>query len=261
MYSMKQDIILEVKNLTVCLNNERKKVKLLDNINLTVLQDQVVGIVGETGSGKTLTMLAIMNMLSANMEIISGSINLFGKDITAKANNRIKNKDVAMIFQNSRLSLSPVYKISAQMKDILKNHISLSRKELKNYCLDWLYKVGFDDPYSVYNKYSFELSGGMLQKIMLAIAMAISPKLLIADEPTTALDADIQQHVLSIIKQFHKKLHNSIVIITHDFSVIKKVCTDVIVIKKGRIIEQNTVKNILQNPQNEYTKQLVDVDF
>ena len=135
----------------------------------------------------------------------------------------------------------------------------LTNKQLDNYCLELLHQVGFDNPKDVYNKYPFEISGGMFQRVMLAIAMSMSPKLLIADEPTTALDAEVKNNMLSAIKIFQQKLNNSIIIVTHDFSIVKKICTDVVVMKQGRVIEKDTVENILKNPRDEYTKKLINL--
>ena len=260
---MKKEKVLSVNNLSVSISKGNKFIKLLDDISFDVLKNQIVGIVGETGSGKTLTMLTIMNMLPKNIKVMSGEIFFMNENLFDKSNEewkQIRQKDLTMIFQYQKLLLSPIYKISTQMRDIIKTHKNLSNKKLDIFCLDLLKKVGFSEPKEVFEKYPFEISGGMQQQVMLAIIMSMSPKLLIADEPTTALDADVQNNILSIISKFQKELKNSLIIITHDFSVIKTICTHVIIIKDGKIVEQNTVENILKNPQNEYTKKLVNLN-
>ncbi|MBP0979811.1 MAG: ABC transporter ATP-binding protein [Oscillospiraceae bacterium] len=259
---MKEDNILTVNNLSLLLKKSGRNFKLLDNINFSVPKNKIIGIVGETGSGKTLLMLSIMKMLSSDIKIQSGDIIFMNQNLVDKSDKEIKeirNKDLVMIFQNQKLSLSPVYKISTQMKDIIKAHKKLNKKELESYCFSLLKQVGFKDPEFVLEKYPFEISGGMFQRVMLAIAMSIEPKLLIADEPTAALDPEAQEYILLIIKKFQEKLKNSFIIVTHDFSVIKKICTDVIVIKNGKIIEQNTTRDILNNPKSEYTKKLIEL--
>ncbi len=258
------DKVLEIKNLTVSSFVEGDvEEKKLDDVSFDVFSGQIVGIVGATGSGKTLTMLSVMNMLPDNMKIKSGEIIFMGKNLIGDDNlsNKMSGeKGISMIFQNQRLSLSPIFKISSQMKDIIRTHKNLNKKITDGYCLDVLSKVGFKKPKEVYDKYPFELSGGMIQRVVLAIAVAISPRLLIADEPTTALDMDIQSHILMLIKDYHKTWNNSIIIVTHDFSVIKKICTHVIVMKDGKVVEKGLVDYILRNPQREYTKQLIDIN-
>lgn len=259
---MEQNVVLEVKNLNVTINKPaEEEVLLLKDVSFKIFKGQVVGLVGETGSGKTLTMLAIMRMLNKNIKVKSGNIIFMGKDITSNTNRNMKKRyvnGISMIFQNQKLALSPLYKISTQMYDVIKANKNLPRKATKEYCLWLLKKVGFSNPADVYNKYPFELSGGMLQRVILAIAVSMEPNLLIADEPTTALDPDIQNYSLYLIKKFQQKLGNSVILITHDFSVIKKICTNVMVMKNGRIIENGLVEEVLQHPQHVYTKQLIE---
>lgn len=251
---MEQNVVLEVNNLSLIINKPTEEVFLLKDVNFKILKGQVVGLVGETGSGKTLTMLAVMRMLNKNIKVKSGSIIFMGNDITNSANK----KEISMIFQNQKLALSPLYKISSQMYDVIKANKNLPHKAIKEYCLCLLKEVGFSKPEDVYNKYPFELSGGMLQRVILAIAFSMEPKLLIADEPTTALDPDVQNYSLYLIKQFQQKLCNSIILITHDFSVVKKICNNVMVMKSGTIIEHGLVENVLRSPQHIYTKQLIE---
>lgn len=259
---MKKKEILNIKGLKISANKNGKRVILIDDISFNIYQGQIVGIIGETGSGKTLTMLAVMGMLPRGMMIESGTIMFDEENLIDKTDDemrRIKGHEIAMIFQSQKSSMSPVYKISTQMRDIIKIYKKLTNKQLDNYCLELLHQVGFDNPKDVYNKYPFEISGGMFQRVMLAIAMSMSPKLLIADEPTTALDAEVKNNMLSAIKIFQQKLNNSIIIVTHDFSIVKKICTDVVVMKQGRVIEKDTVENILKNPRDEYTKKLINL--
>lgn len=236
---------------------------LLSNISFEVKRNQIVGIVGETGSGKTLTMLAVMRMLSSNISLNSGEIIFLKQNLCEKSDkemNLIRGKEIAMIFQNQKLSFSPFYKISSQMKDIIKiKNNRMSDKLLDDLCLNSLSRVGFKDPKEIYNKYPFEISGGMAQRVILATMMLVSPKLLIADEPTAALDPKSQNYILKLIKNYQQKFNNSIIIITHDFSVVKQICDYVVVMKAGRIVDQNTVENIIKHPSTSYTKQLIKI--
>lgn len=260
--------VLEVKNLTVISKDIDGKKNILDNISFSVFQDQIVGIIGETGSGKTLTMLSVIDMLPDDMKIESGEIVFMGENIilSNKLKNNMSINNISMIFQNQRMSFSPVYKISSQMRDVVKVCCEQEadkkyiKKNIDNYCLELLKKVGFDSPKDIYSKYPFELSGGMLQRVNLSMVMAMSPKLLIADEPTTALDPETQNYILKLIKNYQQTLNNSMVIVTHDFSVVKKICTHVVVMKDGKIIEQGKVDSILKNPKHDYTKQLTETE-
>lgn len=236
---------------------------LLSNISFEVKRNQIVGIVGETGSGKTLTMLAVMKMLSSNISLDSGEIIFLKQNLCEKSDKEMKlirGKEIAMIFQNQKLSFSHFYKISSQMKDIIKiKNNRMSNKLLDDLCLNSLSQVGFKDPKEIYNKYPFEISGGMAQRVLLATMMLVSPKLLIADEPTAALDPKSQNYILKLIKNHQQKFNNSIIIITHDFSVVKQICDYVVVMKAGRIVDQNTVENIIKHPSTSYTKQLIKI--
>jgi len=260
---LEKQVILSLDNINVEASLNGKNIRILKNISFKVFRGDIVGIIGESGSGKTLTALSIMGMLRKNIKITSGTITFMGDKLIG--NDYIKKikicasmkKDISMIFQESWSSLSPIYKIYSQMKDIIGLHNNINKSELHNKCNKLLYEVGFNNPEQIGNKYPFELSGGMLQRVILAIAISMDPKILIADEPTASLNLSAQRENIILLKRFQKKLNNSIIIITHDFSILKSICNYVIVIKDGEILEKNAVENILHNPKHDYTKQLV----
>lgn len=227
-------------------------------------EGDILGIVGESGSGKSVTSLSIMNLIDIPGEIKEGSIMFYGNDDEgvdfAKLNNRemseYRGNDIAMIFQDPMTSLNPVFKISNQMVEVIKRHTDLNNAEALERAKELLGLVGIPDPEGQIHDYPHQFSGGMRQRALIATAISCNPKLLIADEPTTALDVTIQAQILELLKKLQDETKMSIILITHDLGVIAEVSTHVIVMYGGKIMEKGTVHDIFYNPQHPYTKGL-----
>lgn len=252
--------MLEVKNLSINFYDTKPATKGVENINISIKRGETVGIVGESGSGKTLTALSIMGLLEEYAKVESGEILFDGRNLLhmlAKERRKIVGNDISMIFQEPISSLNPLMKIGRQVEESLMLHKKMSKAERKEETLKMLKLVKLPDVEAIYDKYPHELSGGMCQRVMIATAMICHPKLLIADEPTTALDVTIQKSILELISEFHKIENMGVMFISHDLRVIKYICNRVIVVYKGKIIESGTVEEIFNNPKEEYTKKLM----
>lgn len=252
--------MLKIKNLTINFYDTDPPTKGVENFNFSVKTGETVGIVGESGSGKTLTALSIMGLLDDHVKIESGEILFEGKDLlkmSKKKRKEIAGNDISMIFQESISSLNPLMRVGKQVEEPLKLHKNLSKRELKSKAIEMLGLVKLPNPEEIYYKYPHELSGGMCQRVMIAAAMIMRPKLLIADEPTTALDVTIQKKILELILDFHNKQDMGVMFISHDLRVIRHICDKVVVVYRGSIVETGTVKEIFENPKAEYTKELM----
>jgi len=259
---MQNDIILKINNLNINLNLNQKT--LLININFYLKKNKILGIVGESGSGKSITCLAILNLINKKLLNISGSIEYFEDDssidllkLSNKQLRNIRGKSISMIFQEPMTSLNPSMKCGKQVAEIIKTHFKLSYRSSKTKVLNLFKEVQLPNPERIYNSFPHEISGGQKQRVMIAMAIACEPKILIADEPTTALDVIVQKEILDLLIKIKKKLGMSIIFITHDLSVVKKIADEIIVMKDGQIVEQNSVKNIFEYPQELYTKSLL----
>ncbi|HSW72675.1 MAG TPA: ABC transporter ATP-binding protein [Chlamydiales bacterium] len=241
----------EIKNLTVSYLQKRREVEALRNFNLSLSKGEIVGIVGESGSGKSTSMDAIMGLLPQSARIKSGEVYLEGEEISSKI-CKIRGKKISMIFQDPTKSLNPVMRIGKQIEE------GFATPKPKQRVLDLLRKVGITDPETRYDQYPYELSGGMCQRVFIAIALAASPKILIADEPTTALDATIQEQILSLLKEIQVQEKMSMIIISHDLNVIKSICHRMLVLYAGQIVEEGRVQEVLQNPLHPYTQALLE---
>jgi oligopeptide transport system ATP-binding protein len=220
----------------------------------------VMGIVGESGSGKSVTALSVMKLIDAPGKIKEGSIIFDGKDITNYSENQMSNirgNDIAMIFQDPMTSLNPVFKIKNQMVEVIERHQKLGKHKATERALEMLRLVGIPEPERRINSYPHEFSGGMRQRAMIATALSCSPKLLIADEPTTALDVTIQAQILDIMRDISVKTGTSIILITHDLGVIAETCNDLIVMYGGMPMEMGSVEGIFDSPQHPYTQGLL----
>lgn len=250
--------MLNVKNLSIDIYNNR----VIDNINFKIAEGKVLGIVGESGSGKSMicrSIIGINKFYNSNIKEI-GMINLQGKNIIEMSERhlqKIRGKDITIIFQNSLSSLNPLKKIGKQMGEIYKIHASLSKKEIKENVINLLKAVQLANPEKIYNMYPHELSGGMAQRIVIAIAIALEPKLLIADEPTTSLDEETAEDILDLMLNLTKKNKTAILFVSHDLNVIKKISDDVLLIRNGEEIEYKTAKDFFENPESEYAKELI----
>ena len=249
--------ILEINNLKIFPNNN-SRLKLVKNISLNLKKGKTTCIVGESGSGKSLTALSIMQLLSSQLNM-SGTIVFEGVNLVNLTEEEIRKKrgrDIAMIFQEPMTSLNPVLTIGYQIQEAIEVHENLSKVELNNRVEELLDIVGI--PTERVNSYPDELSGGQRQRVMIAIAISCSPKLLIADEPTTALDVTVQAQILNLLNDLKLKFKMTMLFITHDFGVVEDIADDVAVMFQGEIVEKGTVLNVLKNPKHPYTKALLD---
>ncbi len=254
--------ILEVENLSVAFKADRKtRQTAIRNVTFSVDSGTILGIVGESGCGKSVTASAIMGLLpSATAEITSGSIRLEGRELTRLSNREmrdVRGKKIAMIFQDPITSLNPVHKIGAQLVEMLRANENISRADAWQKATDLLKKVGVSDPERRMKSYPHELSGGMTQRVMIAMALSAQPQVLIADEPTTALDVTIQAQVLELIKELQSELGAAVLLITHDMGVVADMADNVMVMYAGEVVEFAPVKDIFKNPRHPYTRGLL----
>jgi len=255
--------LLEVKNLSTQFRTEQGTVQAVRDVSFSLKQGEVLGIVGESGSGKSVTMFSIMGLLAENGYIDAGEITFNGVSISRSKGmskkeydskmNRIRGNDMAMIFQDPMTFLNPVLKIETQLVEPLLNHTDMTRAEAKQRALELMKQVGIPSPEKRIKQYPFEFSGGMRQRIVIAIALACNPKLIIADEPTTALDVTIQAQVLELIDSLRETLDSSIIMITHDLGVVAKLCDRLAIMYGGKIVETGTDKEIFYEPKHPYT--------
>jgi peptide/nickel transport system ATP-binding protein len=253
--------LLEVKNLETAFDIEGSYYNAVDNVSFTVKPRQIVGIVGESGCGKSVMSLSIMKLLPNGIgKIRSGEVLFDGihlEKLTEKEINRIRGKDISMIFQEPMTSLNPVFTIGFQLQEVLFNHQKISKKEARLKSIALLKSVGISRPEKIIEEYPHQLSGGMRQRVMIAIAIACQPKLLIADEPTTALDVTVQAQILDLLKEIQEINDMSVILITHDLGVVAEMCDEVIVMYAGRIVEKTDVDTLFHNPKHPYTKLLM----
>lgn len=249
--------IVEFKNLSISFKIDEVIVRAVNDVSFEVRKGEVLGIVGESGCGKSVTSMSLMRLLPVPPTIYeSGSINLNGVDILSLSEEEMREKrgsEVAIIFQEPMTSLNPVMKIGHQISEVMLIHQKISKSEAKKRAIELINLVGIPRAESIFNSYPHELSGGMRQRIMIAIALACNPKVLIADEPTTALDVTIQAQILDLIKNMKSKFDMSIMMITHDLGVIAEMADYVIVMYAGKIVEKAKVLDIFKNPKHPYT--------
>jgi peptide/nickel transport system ATP-binding protein len=254
------DVILTVEGLTIAFRNKKESFNAVENISFELRSGEILGIVGESGSGKTITSKAILNLLPENAIVSEGSISYLGKELTGlpeKKMEKLRGSEIAMIFQDSKMSLDQVYTVGSQITEALMSHENISRDMAKKRALTLLESVKIPNAARVYDAYPFELSGGMCQRVMIAIALSCSPKILIADEPTTALDVTVQSQILDLLKEIQRVTSMGILLITHDLGVIAEVADRVVVMYAGRIMESSTKAEILKNPVHPYTRGLI----
>jgi len=252
--------VLEVKNLQTSFFTHLGEVQAVRDISFELNEGDILGIVGESGSGKSVTSLSIMRLIDQPGIIKEGSsINFDGVELTELSKKEMEDyrgNEIAMIFQDPMTSLNPVYTIKNQMMEVIRRHTDMSKAEAFDRAKDLLKMVGIPDPDSQIHDYPHQFSGGMRQRALIATAISCNPKLLIADEPTTALDVTIQAQILELLKDLQKETKMSIILITHDLGVIAEVSTHVIVMYGGMIMEKGTVSDVFYNPQHPYTKGL-----
>lgn len=252
--------LLSVRNLKTSFFTHVGEVKAVRGISFDVNEGEVLGIVGESGSGKSVTSLSIMGLLQYPGRVVDGEILLNGEDILTYSKNqmrRVRGKEIAMIFQDPMTSLNPVYTIGNQIMEMILEHEKMSRREARARAIEMLKLVGIPAAEKRIDSYPHEFSGGMRQRVMIALALSCNPKLLIADEPTTALDVTIQAQILSLIKSLNKQFGMTTMLITHDLGVVATVCDKVAVMYGGLIMEYGTVDEIFYHPRHPYTMGLL----
>lgn len=253
-------MILEMRDLCVEFTGMRGTIKALKDVNLTLSQGEIVGIVGESGSGKSVTALSILRLLGNNAKTSSGEIIYKGMNLLTLGKKEIqglRGKKIGMVFQEPMTALHPTMKIGAQLTEVIKRHRGVSKREARPLAIKALQDVHIQDPAVVAAKYPFELSGGMRQRIVIALAMAGPPDLLIADEPTTALDVTIQAEILNLIKELNQEKGTTVLMITHDIGVVSELCHRTLVMYGGEIVEQGPTDMVLKDPKHPYTKALL----
>ena len=252
--------LLEIKDERLSFFTPAGEVKALNGVSFSMEEGEVLDIVGESGSGKSVTAYSVMGLTAYPGKLIGGTINFNGHQIdkmSEKEMRKIRGNEVSIIFQDPMTSLNPVYTIGNQITEVICLHTGKSKKEAHDRAKELLELVGINEPAKRLKQYPHELSGGMRQRVMIAIALACEPKLLIADEPTTALDVTIQAQILELMQELRKKLGMSIIMITHDLGVVASMCERIAVMYAGHIVEYGTADEIFYEPKHEYTKGLI----
>ncbi|MCM8736511.1 ABC transporter ATP-binding protein [Azospirillum sp. A1-3] len=253
--------LLDIKNLSVEFTTRAGTFRAVDGIDLTVDEGEVVGIVGESGSGKSVTSLAVMGLLGSNGRVVADRMTFAGKDLLtmpAAQRRKITGKDVAMVFQEPMTSLNPCFTVGFQIMETLRVHEGLSGKALRNRAIALLEQVGIPAPESRLSAFPHQLSGGMSQRVMIAIAIACNPRLLVADEPTTALDVTIQKQILDLLVQLQRERGMALILITHDMGVVAETAQRVVVMYAGQVAETRPVGSLFERPRHPYTGALLD---
>lgn len=254
--------ILKVKNLSTSFNTERGRLKAIDGVSFEVHKGEMLGIVGESGCGKSVTSQSILRLYDEKSLVkYTGEVEFHGTslmELSEKEMQHIRGEKISMIFQDALSSLNPVITVGEQIMESLRIHKSISRKAAKEKAIQLLDDVGIPDPVRRFYQYPFELSGGMRQRVMIAVALACEPEILIADEPTTALDVTIQAQIMDLMVEMNKRLGMGVMLITHDLGVVAETCTHVIVMYLGQIVEEGLVTDIFDHPMHPYTQGLME---
>ena len=256
--------LLRVKNLSLGLNNPKNEKLLIDNVSFDIKKNEIISIIGESGSGKTLTAMSILGLLDKALFNISGQI-IFNKINLLSVNEakiqKIRSHNISIVFQNPMSSLNPTMKLGKQIYEVFHSHIDLNYNSVNKRIKELIKKVKLDGVKNLFEKYPHEISGGQMQRFMLVMALASSPKLLIADEPTTALDVTVQKEIIEILKSLQKTENLSILLISHNIGLVKNISNKIIVMKEGKLIENNHTQLILQSPKKKYTKGLLSINI
>jgi oligopeptide/dipeptide ABC transporter ATP-binding protein len=254
--------ILEVKGLKTSFFTEGGEVKAVDDVSFDVFKGKTLGIVGESGCGKSVTSLSIMRLIpNPPGRVVGGEILYKGKDLlklAPESMRKIRGNEVSMIFQEPMTSLNPVFTIGNQISEAISLHQDLSRAEVRNKSIEMLKLVGIPSPDKRIDDYPHQLSGGMRQRVMIAMALSCNPQVLIADEPTTALDVTIQAQILDLLRELQAKVGMGLILITHDLGVVAEMAHEVVVMYAGRVVEQGSVREIFKNPKMPYTRGLLN---
>jgi len=254
--------LIEIKNLKTFFYSDEGVNKAVNDVSFEIPMGKTVCIVGESGSGKSITAMSIMQLIDQPGKIVGGEILLEGKNLLTLSDaqmRKVRGRDIAMIFQEPMTSLNPSYTVGYQIDEALRlHHKNLNKKQRFDKVVEALDLVGIPDPVEKYGEYPFKLSGGQRQRVMIAIAMACEPKLLIADEPTTALDVTIQAQVLDLMKKLQEETGTSILFITHDLGVVYQIADEVVVMYRGSIVEKASAEELFRDPRHPYTKALLN---
>lgn len=254
------DKLLEVLDLQTSFFTRAGEVQSVRGVSFSIQKGEIVGIVGESGSGKSVTAKSILSLIPEPGKIVAGEIRFHGKNLlhlTEKEKRAIRGNKIAMIFQDPMTSLNPVLPVGRQMTEVILRHQTISKREARKKAIEMLRLVGIPSPEERANQYPHEFSGGMRQRVMIAMALSCKPELLIADEPTTALDVTIQAQILDLMKELNEQTDTAIMLITHDLGVVAQICTRVIVMYGGMIMEEGTVEEIFEQPKHPYTQGLL----
>ena len=257
---MSEQYLLSVQDLHTTFRTDSGEVQAVNGVSFNLNPGEILGIVGESGSGKSVTAYSVMQILADNGGIKSGHILYKGEDLTTwseKQMSHFRGKCCSIVFQDPMTSLNPVFTIGSQLGEAIRLHTNRRGKEVRERAIEMLELVGINEPEKRIKQYPFELSGGMRQRVMIAMALACEPDILIADEPTTALDVTIQAQILELMQDLQKKLGMAVILVTHDLGVIADMCDNIIVMYGGRICERGTAREIFYNPKHEYTKGLL----
>ncbi len=252
--------LLEVNNIKTSFFTHVGEVQAVRGVSFNLDKGEAIGIVGESGSGKSVTSMSIMRLLQHPGKIVNGNIMFKGQDLTKVSERKmmsIRGNEIAMIFQDPMTSLNPVYRIGNQIVEVLRKHRNMNKSEARKKAIEMLELVGIPSPEQRVDNYPHEFSGGMRQRAMIAIALACEPDLLIADEPTTALDVTIQAQILELMKDLKDKINTSIILITHDLGVVADVCSRIVVMYGGLVMEEGTAEEIFYQPKHPYTMGLL----
>lgn len=252
--------IMEVRDLIAEIDIHGQQYPVVDRVSLDVKEGEILGIVGESGCGKSVTAMALMRLLKKDFSITSGEILLDGQNLTemnSRQMERIRGKEISMIFQDVMTSLNPLMKIGYQIMEPLVKHCGMTKQQAKEEAIQLLKNVGIPSPEKRFHQYPNSLSGGMRQRVMIAIAIACKPKLLIADEPTTALDVTVQAQILDLLCRLRKESHTAIMLITHDLGVVYETCDRAAVMYCGQVVEESRVKQLFDAPLHPYTQGLL----
>ena len=258
---MDENVILDVKNLSTTFHTERGDYQAVSGVSFQVHRGEILGVVGESGCGKSVTSQSILRLYDERREVrYSGQVLLGQRDLLAipqKEMQRLSGSEIAMIFQDALSTLNPVLTIGYQLREPMRIHEGLGRKEADRKAVELLRQVGIPEPEQRIRQYPHELSGGMRQRVMIAIALACRPKLLIADEPTTALDVTIQAQIMALLLSLNRQMHMGVVLITHDLAVVSETCSRAVVMYLGQVVEEAPVDALFRRPLHPYTRGLM----
>lgn len=253
--------LLDIRNLCVRFGTEQKPFLAVDRVDLSVDQGELLGIVGESGSGKSVSMMAMMGLLDGQGTVTADQMQFDGKELSSlgpKEKRRIIGKDIAMIFQDPMTALNPSYTVGFQIEEVLKVHLGLDRKARRQRAIELMREVEIPDPERRLSAYPHQLSGGMSQRVAIAMAIACEPRLLIADEPTTALDVTIQAQIMDLLLRLQKERGMALMMITHDLAVVSEVAQRVVVMYAGQVAETGSVQDVFFQPAHPYTRALIE---